>query len=183
MITKDNLLKKLSGTIGKTKVLELSRILKEENFALRDLIDLTFIADKHVAFRAAWILENIFLQDQLLYENDLEYLLSGIKNIQHASCQRHYVKILMHITGTKTIDPIKIKLLQLDLEPAAEQCFDWLIAPQIKIAVKVFAIDTLFNLRNRYLWINDELANQITFLMRNGSPGIQSKGKKLLSRL
>ena len=183
MITKDDLLTKLSGTIGKSKVLELSRILKEENFALSDLIDLTFIANKEIAFRAAWILENIFLQDQLRYENDMEYLLSGIKNIKHPSCQRHYVKILMHITGAKTIDQIKNKLHQLDLEPAAEQCFDWLINPKVKIAVKVFAIETLFNLRTRYPWINDELVDQINFLMRNGSPGIRSKGKKLLSRL
>ncbi len=85
----------------KTKVLKLSRILEEEAFALRDLIDLTFDADRDIAFRAAWILENVFLQDPTRYEADLEYLLSRIKEVKHASCQRHYAKIMMHITAGK----------------------------------------------------------------------------------
>ncbi|MDF2433887.1 MAG: hypothetical protein JWP44_3518 [Mucilaginibacter sp.] len=179
----DDLLKQLSSTIGKTKVLELSRILKEQQFALRDLIDLTFYADKDIAFRAAWILENIFLQDLFLYENDLEYVVSRIKDVKYASCQRHYAKILMHITDTKTLPVIKEKLQGLDLEPAVEQCFDWMIDPKVKIAVKCFAADALFNLRCRYPWIREELANQVQFLMRNGTAAIQSRGRKLLAML
>ena len=179
----DNLLKQIANTIGKTKILELSRILKEDGFALRDLIDLTFYHDKAIAFRAAWILENIFLRDQSRYENDLEYLVSKIKEVKHASCQRHYVKIMMHITGSKTIPSIKNKLAVLDLEPVAEQCFDWMIDPKVKIAVKCFASETLFNLREHYPWIKDELANQIHFLMQNGSPGIRARGKRLLAKL
>jgi hypothetical protein len=179
----DNLLKQITNTIGKTKVLELSRILKEDGFALRDLIDLTFYPDKAIAFRASWILENVFLRDQLRYENDLGYLVSKIKEVKHASCQRHYVKIMMHITDQKAIPLIKNKLTLLDLEQVAEQCFDWMIDPKVKIAVKCFASETLFNLRERYPWIKDELANQIQFLMQNGSPGIKSRGKRLLAKL
>jgi hypothetical protein len=177
------LLKQISNTIGKTKVLELSHILKEDGFALRDLIDLTFYPDKAIAFRAAWVLENVFLRDQSRYENDLEYLVSKIKYVKHASCQRHYAKIMMHITNPKTIPSIKNKLAILDLEPVAEQYFDWIIDPKVKIAVKCFATETLFNLRERYPWIKDELANQINFLMRSGSPGIKSKGKRLMAKL
>ncbi|MDB5008447.1 MAG: hypothetical protein JWP45_2840 [Mucilaginibacter sp.] len=179
----DDLLKQLSNTIGKPKVLELSRLLKEQQFALRDLIDLTFYADKDIAFRAAWILENIFLQDPSRYENDIAYLVSRIKDVKYASCQRHYAKILMHITDPKTLPLIKEKLQQLDLEPAVEQCFDWMIDPKVKIAVKCFTAEALFNLRQRYPWIQDELANQVKFLMRNGTAAIQSRGKKLLAKL
>jgi hypothetical protein len=56
---KEELLKQLSATIGKTKVTTLSRILKEQQFALRDLVDIIFYADRNIAFRACWILENI----------------------------------------------------------------------------------------------------------------------------
>jgi hypothetical protein len=41
----------------------------------------------------------------------------------------------------------------------------------------------LFNLRTRYPWIEEELANQIKFLMRNGTAAIQSRGRKLLAQL
>ncbi len=179
----DELLKQISKTIGKTKVLELSRILKEENFALRDLIDLSFYPDKDIAFRAAWILENIFLQSPDRYQSELEYLLSRIKEVKHPSCQRHYAKILMHITAPKAIKPIKDKLAIVDLEPVVEQCFDWMIDPKVKVAVKCFASEALFNLRHRYPWIKEELANQIEFLMRNGSAGIQARGKGLLAKM
>ena len=183
MITSDGLIKQISATMGKLKVLELTRILKEEKFALRDLIDITFNADKDIAFRAAWILENLFLQDPERYGVDLEYLLSRINEVKYDSCQRHYAKILMHITDKKVPALIREKVELLEMEPIVEQCFDWLIDPKIKIAVKVFASETLFNLRQRYPWIAEELANQLKFLMRNGTAAIQSRGRKLLSLL
>jgi hypothetical protein len=183
MIDQTALLKQISGTIGKMKVLELTRILKEEHFALRDLIDLTFYPDKNIAFRAAWILENIFLQDPVRYEPDLVYLISRVKDVKQESCKRHYAKIIMHTTNKKAPQNIQQKLQQLDLEPVVEQCFDWMIDPKVKIAVKVFASEALFNLRPRYPWIAEELANQLQFLMRNGTAAIQSRGKKLLSLL
>ncbi len=60
-------------------------------------------------------------------------------------------------------------------------CYEPLIA--VKVAVKVFAADTLFNLCNRYGWIKEELASQVQFMMRNGGAAIQSRGKKLLAGL
>jgi len=183
MIDQEALLKQISGTIGKTKVLELTRILKEQLFALRDMVDLTFYPDKNIAFRAAWILENVFLQDPARYERDLDYLISRVKHVKYESCQRHYAKIMMHITNKKAPQIIQQKQQQLDLEPVVEQCFDWMIDPKVKIAVKVFASEALFNLRGRYPWIAEELANQLQFLMRNGTAAIQSRGKKLLAEL
>jgi hypothetical protein len=183
MIDQTGLLKQISGTIGKMKVLELSRILKDQHFALRDLIDLTFYPDKNIAFRAAWLLENVFLLDPSNYEPDLEYLISRVKDVNYESCKRHYAKIIMHITGKKAPEIIQGKLQQLDLEPVVEQCFGWMIDPKIKIAVKAFASEALFNLRHRYPWIAEELASQLQFLMRNGTAAIQSRGKKLLSQV
>ncbi|MFI5139105.1 MAG: hypothetical protein ACHQIM_14880 [Sphingobacteriales bacterium] len=183
MISRGELIAQLSNSIGKRKVLELSRILEEQHFALRDLIDLTFIDDKNVAFRAAWILENIFLKDPLRYEPDLSYLISGIKEVKHESCKRHYAKIMMRITAENGPAIIKQKLQQIDLEPVVEQCFDWMIDPKVRVAVKVFASEVLFNLRGRYPWIKEELTAEIKFLMRNGPAAIQSRGQKVLASL
>jgi hypothetical protein len=181
MISKDELIKQITNSLGKPKVLELGRILSEQQFALRDLIDITFYPDKTIAFRASWILENILLDDPLRYESDLNYLISRFKDVKYPGPQRHYAKILMHLTDPGMLSAIKTKLLVLDLEPAIEQCFDWMIDPKVKIAVKVFASEALFNLRHRYPWVAEELENQIKFLMRNGSAAIQSRGKKLLA--
>jgi hypothetical protein len=183
MMTAETLTKQISNTIGKIKVLELILILTEQQFALHDLIDLTFYPDKNIAFRAAWILENLFLKDPAKFEAELKYLILKFKEVKHAGCQRHYAKIIIHLTSPRAAPAIKYKLALLNLEPVAEQCFDWMIEPKVKIAVKVFAAEALFNLSFRYPWIKEELSNQLTFMMRNGSPAIQSRGKKILSKL
>jgi hypothetical protein len=183
MLTADELIKEISVTMVKSRVIRLSTILQKQHFSLRDLIDITFNQDKNIAFRAAWILENLFLQKPESYLHDLSYLLSRIKDVTNPSCKRHYAKIVMHITSPKSPADIQQKLAEIDLEPVVEQLFDWMIDPKVLIAVKVFAAQALFNLRNRYTWLTEELANQIQFLMRNGSAAIQSRGKKLLSQL
>ena len=169
--------------MGKIRVVKLKAILEKEQFALPGLIDITFHPNKNIAFRAAWILENLFLQKPERYVNDMAYLLLRIKDVENPGCKRHYAKIVMHITLPKAPLSIQQKLAEIDLEPVAEQFFDWIIDPKVLIAVKVFAVQALFNIRHRYPWIAEELANQIQFLMRNGSAAIQSRGKKLLSQL
>ena len=183
MLTSDELIKEISTTLTKTKVVKLSAIIKNQQFALKDLIDITFQPDKNVAFRAAWILENLFLQKPESYIENLEYLISRVKDVDNPSCKRHYAKILMHITSPKAPSIMKQKLAVIDLEPVVEKLFDWLIDPKALIAVKVFAAEALFNIRDRYPWISEELANQIRFLMRDGTAAIQSRGRKLLARL
>jgi hypothetical protein len=183
MLTSDELIKEISTTMVKARVVKLSTILKKEKFSIKDLIDITFHPDKNIAFRAAWILENLFLQQPESYLDNLEYLVSRVKDVDNPSCKRHYAKIVMHITSPKAPANIQQKLSGIDLEPVVEQLFDWMIDPKVLIAVKVFASEALFNMRRRYSWITEELANQIRFLMRDGTAAIQSRGKKLLLAL
>jgi hypothetical protein len=177
------LVKQITANIGKVKVLHLTKILNGQKFDLRNLIAITFHPDKDVAFRATWLLENVFLQKPEAYLPQLDYLLSGIDNVKHPGPQRHYAKIVMHITDVDAPQIIKDKVATIDFEPVVEQLFDWMIDPKVKIAVKTFAAEALFNLRHRYDWIADELANQLQFMMRDGSAAIQVRGKKLLKEL
>jgi hypothetical protein len=139
----------LSATAGKTKVDKLVKILKDRSFLLRDLIDITFHPNKTVAFRAAWLLENVFLINPVFYLPETDYLLGRVNEVKNASCQRHYAKIIMHLTSPKAHALIKLKLADTDLEPIVAQCFDWMIDPKILIAVKVFSSEALFNMRMR----------------------------------
>lgn len=183
MLTSDELIKQIGAGITRVKVVKLGAILKKQHFLIKDLIGITFHPDKNIAFRAAWILENLYLQKPETYVENLDYLISRIKQVDNPGCKRHYAKIIMHITSPKAPPGIKQKLEQIDLEPVVEQLFDWMIDPKVLIAVKVFASEALFNIRERYPWISDELSNQIRFLMRGGTAAIQSRGKKLLAKL
>lgn len=182
-MTHAELITQLIDTFDKTKVNKLTEILKKQEFSIRDLIDLTFHANKTIAFRAAWLLEKLLLINPILYLPEFDYLLSRFKDVKYPGCQRHYAKVIMHLTSSKAHQTIIEKLQATDLEFVVEQCFDWMIDPKELIAVKVFAAEALFNLNTRYPWIAEELANQLIFLMNNGSAAIQSKGKKLLDAL
>jgi len=182
-MTRDELIAQLTTTIGKTKVNKLTQIVRKQRFNLRDLIDLTFYENKTVAFRAAWLLENVFLVNPVFYLPEMDHLLHKFQQVQYPSCQRHYAKIMAHITSPKAHLLIRQKIAETDMEAVVEKCFDWMIDPTVLIAVKRFAAEALFNLRNRYDWIADELAAQVQYLMRDGTAAIQTYGKKLLETL
>ena len=181
--TREALLERISASIGKTKVLQLSNILHHSLFDLHDAMALTFYHEKDIAFRAAWLLENMFVFMPDWFANNADKVITSFITNTNPSCQRHYTKILMHLTDPKADEPIRQKMLETDLEPAAERCFDLLIDPKSPIAVKAFACEVLFNLRDRYTWIKELLPQQIELLMDGGKPAIRSKGKKILQAL
>ena len=183
LMTQDELIGHLTSTFGKTKVDKLKIILATQQFSLHDLIDLTFHPDQTIAFRSAWLLENIVLAIPLACLNEIDHLLIEFTKVSYPSCQRHYAKMIMHLTAPKINPLIKEQLQNKSLELIVEKCFDWMIDPKVLIAVKLFAAEALFNLRSRYSWITEELMSQLQFLMNNGSAAIQSRGKKLLVAL
>jgi hypothetical protein len=180
-LTTDILIKALSTDCTKAFVKRLSASVIEQCFDLNEIIDLTFHPDAQIGFRAAWLLDTTMLAFPELYIDNLEYFTNRMGDVTNASCKRHYARIMMHLTSPKAPDAIKAKLALTDLYVVVEKCFDWIIDPKVKVAVKVFAADTLYHLSSRYDWIEDELASQIEFLMRDGGAAIQSRGKKLLA--
>lgn len=183
MLTYDQLIKDLTVDPTKGFIERLSVTLREQHFNIDQLIDLTFHPDVQVGFRAAWLLDTTMLAAPRQYVEHLEYFVKRMGEVTNASCKRHYTRIIMHLTAPDAPDAVKQKLAGLDLETVVEQCFDWIIDPKVKVAVKVFAADTLFNLCGRYDWIKEELASQVQFMMRDGGAAIQSRGKKLLAAI
>lgn len=180
---KDELLWHISETIGKSKVLKLTDILYNRQFNVRDLIELTFIREREIAFRAAWILENLILSNPPRFIDDLEYVILQFPKVKNKSCQRHYAKIIMHLTEPAMDKWVKQKLEIINMECTVETCFDLLIEPKTPAAVKACASEILFNMRFRYTWIGEVLTEQLKLMMNGGKPSIQAKGRRLLSYL
>jgi hypothetical protein len=183
MFTNDQLIKELSADPTKGFIERLAVTLREQHFNIDQLTDLTFHPDTQVGFRAAWLLDTTILAEPERYINNLDYFVQRMGQVTNASCKRHYTRIMMHLTAPDALKAVKEKLASTDLETVVEKCFDWIIDPKVKVAVKVFAADTLFNLCGRYDWIKEELTSQVQFMMRDGGAAIQSRGKKLLHSL
>ncbi|MGV8878863.1 MAG: hypothetical protein ACOH2A_07520 [Sphingobacteriaceae bacterium] len=179
---KEDLISQISDTIGKKRMLEISSTLRDQGFDINVLIDISFHANQQIGFRASWILEHLILETPDLLLPYLNYLLQKFPEVSNSSCRRHYCKILMHLTSPKVKGSLSDEIGLINLEIVAETCFDWLINPEKAIAVKAFCCEILYNLKDRYPWIKEELSEQIHFLMKNGSPGIMAKGRKLLKK-
>jgi hypothetical protein len=183
MLTKHQLLSKLREPRSKRWIEGLSLKLMLEGFYLSDLLELTIHTDSQTAFLAAWLLDTVVTNNITGYAQKLDDFIRYSGLIKQHSCFRHYARIFMHFTLADTDAKVKQKLAETDMEPIVEQCFDWLIDPEIKVAVKALAAQILFNLHHRYDWIAEELQNQLLFLIKNGSPGIQTTGRRLLNAL
>ncbi|WP_158826693.1 hypothetical protein [Mucilaginibacter lacusdianchii] len=161
----------------------ISEQLVRDGFVLTDLLDLTLHSDDQLAFRAAWLLDTLITPNIGNYALHLPLLIAYSCKTQNHSCHRQYARILMYFTSNEAPDNVKQVVAETDMEPVVEQCFDWLIAPKVKVAVKAFAAEILFNLHRRYDWVAEELISQLQYLMKNGSPAIQAKGRRLLNML
>ncbi|MFD1256862.1 hypothetical protein ACFQ3S_08635 [Mucilaginibacter terrae] len=180
MLNPVSLLKLLKRPRYKNWIYDLAMEVSYKGFVLTDLLNLTLHQDTQTAFHAVWLLDTIIAFEPSNFAGNLPLFLNYARQNKNPSCKRHYARIFMYCTKDQDF---VASFAITDLEPMVELCFDWLIDPKIKIAVKVCASETLCNLRYSYPWIAEELQNQLRYLMQNGSPAIQTTGCRLLSTL
>lgn len=175
-MNKEQLLKELATPLSKKKV---NQFILSDLCNVEDLVDLSVYPDRKIAFHAAWVLEYLIYSDPERFKNVYENFLSVYLVQKNLSCQRHFTKILMLLT-----ESLNRHLLEtIDLEKLTERTFELLIDPLTPVAVKANCMDILFNMREVFPWITEELKEQVIFLLKNGTPAIQSRGKHILKRL
>lgn len=170
--------KTLSVPIWKKQVVQLAGELAAQPGQIKGLIGLTFHGQQKIAFRASWILESVYERYPELFEPFIADFVAGFAAQHNLSCKRHYTRIVMDMLHRK-----QPQLAQIDFEPLVEAAFEWLIDPGTPVAVQVNCLDILYAMQTRYPWIADELKEQTIFLLKNGTPAMQSRGKKILKKL
>lgn len=173
---REQLLKELALPLSKKKI---NQLILDDLCDVKDLIDLSMYPDKKIAFHAAWILEYCIYSDPERFKSSYKLMLSVYLIQKNLSCQRHFTKILMLLTGTSNRHYIETA----DLENLIETTFELMINPETPVAVKVNCMDILFNMRATYDWISGELREQILFLLKDGTAAIQSRGRSILKQL
>lgn len=136
-----------------------------------------------LAFRAAWLLEYITVHHSGRFTSIAGTFLNRLASQENPSCQRHFTNILRVLTHSKAPAPYRNVLLSADREQLVETVFNWFIDPHTPVAVQANCMDVLLYMSSEFEWIRDELKLQIEFLLRDGSPAIQSRGKKVLAKL
>lgn len=106
--------------------------------------------------------------------------------------QKHFAKLLRYLKQPGLHDAVKrnsVRLLQdMDIPKKYQGdvmnlCFDYIISPKEKPAVKAFSLTVLQNLSRQYPEIKNELRTIIETQWDNESPAFRSRARKILKEL
>lgn len=180
----EELIGRLSQVITKNYLADLMALGEMGELPMATLHHLCYKKGRHpVAFRAAWVLEYIASRYPERFMEIFSDFVVRLPQQQNPSCQRHFTKILMEITGPKAPLPYATAYEKIDKEQLIEVIFAWLIDQRTPVAVQANCLDVLYHMSGEFPWITEELRQQVTFLLRDGSAAIQSRGKKIAAKL
>ncbi len=174
----------LASKANQTRNPGLSMLGNDPQVPVTELHELCYdTASPQLAFRAAWLLEYIAAHHPDRFMPVCYLFLDRLASQRNRSCQRHFTNILRRLTHPKANHEYRHALQSADREQLVETVFSWFIDTQTPVAVQANCMDVLFHMSSEFGWIKDELMQQIEFLLRDGSPAIQSRGKKILEKL
>lgn len=179
----DALLKEISSALTKAKVLKLAKDAARSNPSILNLLNASFSAPSPIAFRAAWILENVEALYPERFHPHCTKFIELYPLQKNNSCKRHYTKIMMNITDAKRNVFYGTVVNENNCESIVEASFTWLTDPKTPVAVQVNCMDILFNLQHHFDWIADELKSYTEFLLKHASAAAQSRGERILKKI
>ncbi|MDD3033849.1 MAG: hypothetical protein PHT25_04555 [Bacteroidales bacterium] len=118
-------------------------------------------------FRAAYVMEYIYFSDIRQFEPYYGRFFRIFPLITNESVKRHFTKIMAHILSGD-----KYHATDVDCDAVATACVDWIINKKVKVAVQIWAIECLFILQHRVVWVKEILDDILQNLSVNPSPAM-----------
>ncbi|NRT10893.1 hypothetical protein [Flavobacterium sp. 14A] len=125
-------------------------IILNDPTLLCDLVTLSFNTLDCNHHKATWILEMIIDTQPHLLTDHLDFFCQNINKFKNESAIRSAAKTCLHISRHLTLSSKQQNLI-------TENCLDWLITTNRKVATKAYAIRTLYELGKEIRWIHPEL--------------------------
>ena len=138
------------------------------------LINLITQGEYAIAQRAAYPLSLVAEKNPKLAESQLHLLIDKCLNDKnvHDAVKRNVVRIMQFINI-----PEKLQAKAMNL------CMDYLADPNETIAVRCFSMTVLANLAKLYPDIKHEVEEVINVSMKNSTPGLKARAKKVMKSL
>jgi hypothetical protein len=182
-MTQMQLIQHISTFDKRIRLVKLRNKLKEQSFTLSELVDLTFYPDKIIAIKAARILQYMVFKMAENYTEDIPYLIEHITAVKSTSCRKHYARVIMHLTSPDVEKSVRTTMKEIDLQPVAEMCFDWMNNATMLAGIRASAAEALFNMRHRYPWIAEALSHRLEGIVPNATPLLRARANFILSYL
>ena len=168
----NDLEKQIAAPASKSNTLLITQYILDYPQILPSLYQLIWNCKKELQWKATWVLEHVFLDNQDLISPYLDDLIKRFNTIESDGAKRHIAKILSLSEITEKANGELINT-----------CFDWLISELIPVAVKVHCMQILFNICETYPDLKQELKAVIEGQISNNSIGFKSRANKLLKKL
>lgn len=135
---------------------------------IKALWEICISNEKH-SWRATWILDKVYDIAPDLVRLYLPQMIEFVPNLENESKLRQYLKLI-------SLEPIPSNISG----DFINYCFDTLISSTSAIAIKVYAMQILYNFSLLEPDLQNELALIIEEQMENGSAGYCSRARRIL---
>ena len=168
-----------AGGLTKQTNRMLGRLIAEEKL-WDEAMELARSDEAQVAFRSAWALEWAYTMDAYPIEARFRRFFEDFLRSGNTSVQRIYSKMLCDMVrrGAVATDA-------LQAEGLAGKCFDLLTDEKTPVAVKIWQIELLDDLRTRIGWIEENLTEMVRSLSENPEcrPAMAAYARRYLRRV
>ncbi|HZK96663.1 MAG TPA: hypothetical protein VFC67_20860 [Prolixibacteraceae bacterium] len=136
------------------------------------LFQLIFSEDKRLAWRSCWIVDAASEEVPELIADKIPAIITGLTSTKNSALKRHFTRILC-----------RYKISEEYLGVVVNKCFE-LLVPSELAAVRVFAMQLLYNISHDLPDLKVELICMLEGLMEEGaSAGFLNRSGKLLRQL
>lgn len=156
--------------IKKEAELIAQSIAKEPKY-IKELWQISISNEKN-SWRATYLIGKVYNVDPDMVRPYIPKMIKIIPKLQDESKLREYLKLISFEPLTKDISGDFIN-----------RCFDLMVHVTTAVAVKVHAMQILFNFTKVEPDLQNELALIIEEQMEHGSAGFCSRGRKILSKM
>ena len=168
MDIKSELLKEHS----KTQTKKIARYIGSDKDRFAALMACFLKGEYLLAQRAAWVMSNCVEKFPGLIHPFLEQIILNLDRHVHDAVRRNTLRVLQFVELPQNLFGI-----------AAERCFQLLASRNEPVAIKVFAMQVIFNMAQKEPDLKNELRLLIEEQMPYATAGFISRGKRLLKAL
>lgn len=142
----------------------------EENF--KALLDIALHDNDPLAWRAGWVLDSIDEENPGLASGSVSKIVHALPHIDSSGTLRCLLRLLSRYDINKKDQGILIDL-----------CFRYMVSEFIPVAVKVHAMQIIYNHVLIYPELKEELVTVIRDQVNNNSVGFLARGRQIIKKL
>lgn len=169
---KEELIERIESCNSKWNALFLAGYIVENPIWLVLILELMENNDNKKAWKAAWVLDHVYLENPNLINGHVDTMIGLFVQSHCDSTRRILGKLLSFYDITEKVDGNFVNY-----------CFDLLLSETVAVAVKVHAMQLIFNISQTYPELKAELKLTIEEQMPNNTVAFKARAKRLLKRM